>query len=253
MTTTALPILIGNHISPFVRKVLAVCRIKGIAVAVDPIVPFFGDDRFGAISPLRRIPVWVHDGIVVNDSSVIAEYLEDTHPQPSILPGTAVDRARSRWLDEFADTRIAQVFLWGVFGAAVVGPGIFRTPRDLDAIAKVMRDDVPHVMDTLEAHAPADGFIAGPAIGLGDLSVASQFANLRWSRQTIDAARWPRTLAWVERVEAHDALRPLNAIGDIMVRQPPQNYRAVLQQAGQTLSSVSHATTAPRRVATSQI
>ena len=32
--------------------------LKGIAYQIDPIVPFFGNDRFTEISPLRRIPVY---------------------------------------------------------------------------------------------------------------------------------------------------------------------------------------------------
>ena len=39
---------------PHVRKVLACLRVKGTAYEIDPIVPFFGDDRFTALSPLRR-------------------------------------------------------------------------------------------------------------------------------------------------------------------------------------------------------
>ena len=61
--------IIGNHISPFVRKVLAVCEIKCLPYEVDSIVPFFGNESFGELSPLRRIPVLVDGATVVNDSS----------------------------------------------------------------------------------------------------------------------------------------------------------------------------------------
>jgi glutathione S-transferase len=40
--------IIGNHISPFVRKVLAVCEIKQLAYRMDSIVPFFGNEKFTA-------------------------------------------------------------------------------------------------------------------------------------------------------------------------------------------------------------
>ena len=48
--------VIGSYVSPYVRKVLVVCHLKGIDYEIDPIVPFFGDDRFARLSPLRRIP-----------------------------------------------------------------------------------------------------------------------------------------------------------------------------------------------------
>jgi glutathione S-transferase len=252
VTLHSSPTVIGNHVSPFVRKVLAVCRLKGITPTIDPIVPFFGNDTFSDLSPLRRIPLLVDGTLTLPDSTVICEYLEDIRPQPTMLPGTPAERARSRWLDEFADTRIAQVFLWGVFAKAVVLPGVFKTERDLAAIARHMAEEVPGVMDQLERQAPADGFIASH-IGLGDLSVASHFANLRWSRQLIDAERWPRTCAWVARVEASDALAPLTALGDLLVRCPPGHYRTALAGAGVAVAAETLATTQPRRSAESQL
>ena len=47
--------IIGSYISPYVRKVLAALALKGIDYDIDPIVPFFGSDRFSAISPLLVI------------------------------------------------------------------------------------------------------------------------------------------------------------------------------------------------------
>jgi glutathione S-transferase len=249
---TKTPIIVGNHLSPFVRKVLAVCRLKAIAVEIDPLVPFFADDRYTALNPLRRIPLLIDGDVTIADSTVICEYLEDRTPTPSILPGSAADRARARWLDEYADSRMAQVLIWGVFAKSVVLPGIFKEPRDLDAIAHLMATDVPEIMDVLERHAPTSGFVAGP-IGLGDISVASQFANLRWARQTIDATRWPRTMAWVARVEAHDALAPITAHGNAISRIPPGQYREALMAAGVTIARDTFATDVPRRSATSQL
>jgi glutathione S-transferase len=251
-TSNSQPIIIGNHLSPFVRKALATCRHKGIDVLVDPIVPFYGNDQFTRLSPMRRVPVLIHGDLQLPDSTVIAEYLDELQPSPSILPGTAADRARSRWLDEFADTRMAQVFIWGLFAKAVVLPGVFGEARDLAAIAKLMHDDVPPIMDVLERHAPRDGFIGG-SLGLGDISVATQFANLRWARQVIDPERWPRTSAWVARVEATDALGIETAHGNAIARVPPDRYREVLAAAGVLLTPDTLATQTPRRSATSQL
>ena len=55
--------IIGGPGSPYVRKVLAVCEMKGVPYRLDPIVPFFGDDRFSELNPLRRIPVYMDDGV----------------------------------------------------------------------------------------------------------------------------------------------------------------------------------------------
>jgi len=88
--------IIGSYLSPYVRKVLVVLHIKGIAYEIDPIVPFFGDERFAAMSPLRRIPVLIDDSVTLADSSVIAQYLEERYPQPALYPADLAERARAR-------------------------------------------------------------------------------------------------------------------------------------------------------------
>lgn len=40
--------IVGSYLSPYVRKVLACLEAKGLGYEVDPIVPFFGDDRHHA-------------------------------------------------------------------------------------------------------------------------------------------------------------------------------------------------------------
>ena len=40
--------IIGSYVSPYVRKVLVALHLKGIPYEIDPIIPFFGDDRFSS-------------------------------------------------------------------------------------------------------------------------------------------------------------------------------------------------------------
>lgn len=51
---------------------------------------------FLAINPDALIPVLEDDGERVTQSLAIIEYLEETHPQPPLLPAGAVDRAYVR-------------------------------------------------------------------------------------------------------------------------------------------------------------
>ena len=59
--------IIGNTVSPYVRKVLTILTIKGVPFEIDPIVPFHGDEEFSRLSPIRRIPVMIHGETVLND------------------------------------------------------------------------------------------------------------------------------------------------------------------------------------------
>jgi glutathione S-transferase len=233
MSTSAPVTVIGNHMSPFVRKVLAVCELKSIPYQLDSLVPFFGTERFTALSPQRRIPVLIDGETVLTDSGVICEYLEDKWPATPILPRSPAARARARYLEKFADTRMTEVMLWGVFGRALVAPAIFKSPRDMDAITRTLNQDVPEVMDILETLSPERGFLDADRPGLADLSVASHAINFRWgARKPLDGTRWPRAVGWIERTEAAEPLRRLNAIGETMLRAPPDGHRPILEAAG---------------------
>jgi glutathione S-transferase len=241
--------IIGSYVSPFVRKVLACLALKQLDYRIDPITPFYGDDEFGRLSPLRRVPVLVDDQVTLCDSTVIAQYLEDRYPDraPLFPPGIA-DRARARWLEEYADTRLADVVVWGIFNKAVLEPGVWGRPRDLDGIARLMQEELPGVLDYLESQVPESGFLFDPArIGIADIALAVPFRNLAFARQRVDATRWPRTAAFVDRVLGAPALTSLQPFEERQVRTPIAQQRTVLAEMGAPLTERSWSGTAPRR------
>ena len=63
--------------------------------------------EFLAVSPHGRVPVLIDGNVVVYDSTVICEYLEDRYPEPPLLPADAVGRARCRQLEDEADASMA--------------------------------------------------------------------------------------------------------------------------------------------------
>jgi glutathione S-transferase len=238
--------IIGGPGSPYVRKVLAVCAIKGVPYELDPIVPFFGDDTFGEISPLRRIPVYSDDQVILCDSTVICEYLEDRFPNPRLMPADPPDRAHARWVEEFADTRLADVFIWRIFYEAVILPFVFGKERDKAKIARTVAEDVPEVMGYLEKVAPVSGFLAGE-LSIADIAAAVSFGNLKWARVELDKARWPKTIAWVERTTATPDLAKITRQAERLMKAPVQQHRALLADMGVALTRSSVAGAAPRR------
>jgi glutathione S-transferase len=238
--------IIGGPISPYVRKVLAVCELKGVPYRLDPIVPFFGDDKFSELSPLRRIPVFVDDQVSLCDSTVICEYLEERYPNPAVLPSGASERARARWIEEFADTRFGGVAVWKIFYHAVVLPFVFGKERETDKIARAVAEDLPQVMDYLEGLAPAERFLFGEP-SIADISVAAFSCNLRWARSAPDAARWPKSCAWFERTLALPAVAKVTRYGDSLMRTPPAEQRQALADLGVALTETTLATRKPRR------
>ena len=53
---------------------------------------------YKSLNPQELIPALAHDGHLITQSMAIIEYLEETHPEPPLLPGDAFARARIRSL-----------------------------------------------------------------------------------------------------------------------------------------------------------
>jgi len=99
------------------------------------------------LSPLRRIPVLIDDRVRLTDSTVICEYLEDRHPQPALFPRDPAQRARARWLEEFADTRMGEVLIWRLFNQVAINPFVWGKPTDQDILQRTLSEEIQHVLD----------------------------------------------------------------------------------------------------------
>jgi glutathione S-transferase len=238
--------IVGSYVSPYVRKVLVVLGLKGIPYEIDPIIPFMGNDEFSKLSPIRRIPVFTDDQITLSDSTVICEYLEDRHPTPALRPAGVVERARARWLEEFADTRMGEVFIWRLFNQVIINPFLWGEPTDAEILGRTLQHDIPHVLDYLESQLPADGFLFG-TVSVADISLASFFRNAAYARYRVDAARWPRTAGFVDRLLVSESFAKLVPFEDAMMQTPPAKQRDALLAIGAPLTRESYGTTAPRR------
>jgi len=238
--------IIGSYLSPYVRKVLVFLHCKKIPYQIDPIVPFFGDEGFSKLSPLRRIPVLIDDRVTLCDSSVICQYLEERHPEPSLYPCDVADRARARWLEEFADTRMGDVLIWKLFNQVVINPFVFGEKTDEAILKQTLSEDIPGVLDYLEYQLPADGFVFGD-FSIADIGITVFFRNAAFAGYRVDAARWPKTAGFVDRVLAQDAFARLAPFEDRMIRTPIAKHRSVLAEMGAPILAESYGTSAPRR------
>jgi glutathione S-transferase len=238
--------IIGSYLSPYVRKVLVCLHLKGIPYQIDSIVPFHGDERFSKLSPLRRIPVLVDDQVTLSDSTVICEYLDERHPEPPLYPRDVVARARARWLEEFADTRMGEVFIWRLFNQVAIKPAVWGEQGDQALLERTLAEDVPAVLDYLENELPADGFLFGSP-SVADVAIATFFRNAAFARFTVDPKQWPTTAAFVDRVLGIEAFARLRPIEDRLIRTPIVQHRAVLTEMRAPLTSETLGTATPRR------
>ena len=238
--------IIGSHLSPYVRKVLVCLDIKGIAYEIDPIVPFLGNDRFSALSPLRRIPVLSDSQVTLADSSVICQYLEDRYPEPALYPQDIAQRARARWLEEFADTRMGDVFIWRLFNQVAIRPAVWGEKPDADVVAQTLNVEVPQVLDYLEGQLPTDGFVCG-RLSIADIAIGCFFRNAEFARFSVDPARWPITAGFAARVLGTPPFQRLRPIEDRLIRTPVAEHRRVLGELGIALTAETVGTATPQR------
>jgi glutathione S-transferase len=236
--------IVGSYISPYVRKVLACLALKRLDYEIDPITPFYGNDEFARLSPLRRIPVLIEGDLVLSDSSVICAYLDEAYTGHPLLPSGVADRARARWLEEYADTRMGDVFIWGLFYQQRVHPAVWGEPGDMARVEKTLAEDVPAVLDYLEGVLPAGGFLYAE-IGLADIAIASFFRTATYVDFAIDAGRWPKTAGFVARTLAHPCLAGLLPFEQVQIGADVKGRRAALIAAGAPLTAESLGTREP--------
>lgn len=238
--------IIGSYVSPYVRKVLACIALKGLEYEIDPITAFYGNDEFERLSPLRRIPVLIDGDLALSDSSVICAYLDEAYPDPPLLPAGIKDRARARWFEEYADTRLGDVFIWGLFYPKIVHPVIWGEPGDPARVARTLAEDIPRELDYLEGQLPETGFLFG-ALGLADIALASFFRNASYAGVDPDPARWPRVAGFVARALAHNCFARFLPFEQAQLSTNPQGRRAALLAAGAPLTAETMGTREAKR------
>jgi glutathione S-transferase len=59
--------------------------------------------EFLKLNPYGRVPVLIDDEVVVYDSTIINEYLEDEYPHERLMPEDSAGRARVRVLEDYCD------------------------------------------------------------------------------------------------------------------------------------------------------
>lgn len=203
-------IVYGSTLSPFVRKVMAFLAEKGLEAELKPGGMGRGGPEFEAASPFRKMPALSDGDFSLCDSSAIVAYLDAKHPKPNLIPTEPRARGRAIWFEEFADT-IVMAAGGKIFFNRFVAPKVLKQAGDEAVAAAAERDELPPLLAYLEGVIPASGFLVEDRLTLADIAVASPFVNFRHVGVAIDAARFPRTLAYVEAILARPSFAAMIA------------------------------------------
>jgi maleylacetoacetate isomerase len=162
---------------------------------------------YRAINPQMRVPALKLDsGAVLAQSLAIIDYLDETHPQPPLLPRDAVERAKVR--------AIAQVIACDIHPLNNVAPlRYLKSPlgHEQDAIDTWYRHWVATGFDALEAMLGLGPYACGASVTLADICLVPQVANAR--RFKVPLERYPRIVAAdaaCSKLPAFDKAKPEN-------------------------------------------
>ncbi len=177
---------------------------------------------FLRLNPAGEVPVFVErDGRAIADSAAIFEYLEETGPEPRLLPSDPLDRAEARRLVGWFDVK---------FNAEVTENLVAE--RAMKRIARAGHPDSAKVKAGARAIKPHLEYIgwlverrhwlAGDALTIADFAAAAHLSCLDY----IGDVPWEISdpaKEWYARVKSRPAFRPL--LGDhVPGFSPPAHY-----------------------------
>jgi len=200
--------IIGNGLSPFVRKVRVFFAEKGLAYDHEPLIPFNVPPEYKRKSPLGKIPCLEHDGRALPDSSVICAYVERIHPQPPLYPSDPWDYAQALWLEEWSDGAVVANAMAPIFQERVIKK-LFKQPTDEARVAQARDEALPNYLAYLEERIGDGDYLVGGRFTTADIAVASPFVNLRHAGVEVDAKRFPKSAAYLQRILARPSFKAL--------------------------------------------
>ncbi len=93
-------------VSIYGAKLHVLLRHKGLEFEELPPPGGYGSDAYKRVVPSGNVPAMIYGDLLLADSEAIAEYLEEKHPDPAMLPSGLAERALARQLSRFHDTRL---------------------------------------------------------------------------------------------------------------------------------------------------
>jgi glutathione S-transferase len=166
-------------ISPYAARVRMQIYAKGLTDIATEQTPFYLTQKLYQDRPLSRIPSLEIDGEAIPESAVIAEFLEEIHPQPSLLGSTPRENAHIRTLARIGDvylmnTAFTLASLARVLTAQTPGP------TGVDSIVALLSGQLASSIRTLDRMIGRDGFACLGRLTLADCALVPALSYVQY-------------------------------------------------------------------------
>ena len=208
-------------LSPFCRKVRLSLAEKKIEVQLIEERYWEKDADFIRRNPAGKVPVLKIDGKTLSESAAICEYLEEKHPDPSLMPQGAGARFEVRrlvtWFDDKFHHEVTSNLLYERVNRKIQGAG-YPVAANVKAGAKAIKFHLDYMTWLLDNRR----WLAGDAMTLADFAAAAHLSSLDY----ISDVDWNRSAAvkdWYAKIKSRPAFRSILA-DTVPGFIPPRHY-----------------------------
>ena len=164
--------------------------------------------EYSALNPQALVPTLEDGGRLLTQSLAIIEYLEETHPQPPLLPKDAFARARARSLAFLVACEIHP--LNNLRTLTHLKKGLGQSEEQVNAWYRHWIADGMAKLESAMAKTPGTGkYSQGDAPGIADCCLVPQVFNAQ--RYKCDLAPYPTVMRVFDacmRLESFDRAQP---------------------------------------------
>ena len=197
-------------LSPFARKVRLVLGEKKLPFELQLEKVWERRPEYLDLNPAGTVPTLVEEkGLVVPDSGVICEYLEEAYPEAPLLGRTLAERVEVRRLVAWFDGRFAREVTANLLGEKFMKRLSGRGNPDANALRAGYANMRGH-LEYLGWLSETRKWLGGDALSLADFAAAAHLSALDFAGD-VDWSISPAAKDWYARVKSRPSFRPLLA------------------------------------------
>jgi len=207
-------------LSPFSRKVRLVLAEKRLPFELRLERVWERRAEYLDLNPTGMVPTLIDEGgLVIPDSAVICEYLEEAYPDTPLLGRTLLERVEVRRLVAWFDGKFASEVTSNLLGEKFMKQLTGRGQPDVNAI-RVGYAQLREHLKYLGWLAENRKWLAGPALSVADFAAAGHISALDFVGD-IDWSVAPGARDWYARIKSRPSFRGVLADRVPGVTPPP--------------------------------